>query len=291
MVDGFFHADPHPGNILVDPHTGVITFLDLGLVGEIRQEQRLHLIALLWALRTSDADALATVSLRLCVSVGTFDESAYRADVDRLFHQYWIYGKAEFGGMVGALFATLRKHGLRMRQELTLAVKAMTQSEELLRALAPRLQLVDVATHEAEAILRSELTSERIARFVQGQLGAAVQTAVDSATAGGTDLGPLVLSMVTRGRLGETPGSSDGQAMAPLAASLDRLDEEIERLGRRNAVATGTAGVAVGLSVITGAVVLNPGVSADGPVLLVGILSGAALALLAWRTFADRVRN
>src|SRR4051812_20603149 len=247
MVDGFFHADPHPGNILVDPHTGVITFLDLGLVGEIRQEQRLHLIALLWALRMSDADALATVSLRLCVSVGTFDEDAYRADIDRLFHQYWIYGNAEFGGMVGALFATLRKHGLRMRQELTLAVKAMTQSEELLRALAPRLELVDVATREAEGILRSELTPERLGRILQGQLGAALQEVIDSATGEGADLGPLVLSMVTGGRLGGTSGPSDSHALAPLAASLDRLDGAIERLGRRNAVATGTAGGGGGL--------------------------------------------
>ena len=56
-------------------------------------------------------------------------------------------------------------------------------------------------------------------------------------------------------------------------------------------MATGAAGVAVGLSVITGAVVLNPGVTADGPVLLVGLVSGTALALLAWRMFADWIRG
>ena len=50
LVDGFFHADPHPGNIMLDTKTGKLTFLDLGLVGELRQEQRFDLLALLWAL-------------------------------------------------------------------------------------------------------------------------------------------------------------------------------------------------------------------------------------------------
>jgi len=192
--------------------------------------------------------------------------------------------------MVNALFATLREHGLRMRKELTLAVKAMTQAEELLRAVNPGLNLVDVATHEAEGLLRSEVTPERIGRYVQGQLGAAIQEAFDSAGVQGTDLGPLVLSILASGRQGAA-GESQAQALAPLVASLDRLDGQLEVLGRRNAVATGAASVAVGLSVITGAVVLNPGVTADGPVLLAGLVSGTALALVAWRTFADRIRG
>jgi ubiquinone biosynthesis protein len=291
MVDGFFHADPHPGNILVDPHTGVITFLDLGLVGEIAQQQRIDLFALLWALRSSDSNALATVSLRLCVPVEGLDENAYRTDVDRLFHRYWVYGDAEFGGMVNALFATLREHGLRMRKELTLAVKAMTQAEELLRAVNPGLQLVDVATQEAEGILRAELTPERIGRYLQGQAGALIQEAISSANMRSTQLGPAVLALVTGGRLGGWPQRSEAQDLAPLSASLDRLDEGLERLGRRSAVATGAAGVAVGLSVITGALVLNPDVTFDGPVLVVGALAGTSLVLLAWRTFVDRVRG
>ena len=51
LVDGFFHGDPHPGNVLVDPDTGQIIFLDFGLVGELRTDQRLTLIQLLFALR------------------------------------------------------------------------------------------------------------------------------------------------------------------------------------------------------------------------------------------------
>src|SRR5262249_27578707 len=121
--------------------------------------------------------------------------------------------------------------------------------------------------------------------------GAVVQEAFNSAKVHGTNLGPIVLSLLTGGRLSPSPAATEAQALAPLAASLERLDQQLERLGRRNAVATGASGVAVGLSVITGAVVLTPDVTADGPVLIVGLVTGLALTLLAWRTFLDRIRG
>ena len=51
LVDGFFHGDPHPGNIVIDPETGALTFLDLGLMGELDSNRRLQLLGLMWALR------------------------------------------------------------------------------------------------------------------------------------------------------------------------------------------------------------------------------------------------
>jgi hypothetical protein len=178
-----------------------------------------------------------------------------------------------------------------MRKELTLAVKAMTQAEELLKAVNPGLGLVDVATQEAEGILLAELTPARIGRFLQGQVGATMQEAINSANVQGTNLGPLILSWVTSGRLGGGSEPTGTEALAPLTASLDRLDRQLERLGRRSSVATGASGVAVGLSLITGAVVLNPDVTVDGPVLIVGLVTGVSLALLAWRSFVDRIRG
>ncbi len=51
MIDGFFHADPHPGNILVNTKTGNVTFIDTGMVGEITVPQRLNFVQLLLALQ------------------------------------------------------------------------------------------------------------------------------------------------------------------------------------------------------------------------------------------------
>ena len=51
LIDGFFHGDPHPGNVLVDPASNKIVFLDLGLVGRLRTEQRIDLLGLVYALK------------------------------------------------------------------------------------------------------------------------------------------------------------------------------------------------------------------------------------------------
>ena len=63
LVDGFFHADPHPGNLMIDLNAGVIQFLDLGMVGELDLPQRISLGDLLVSLQTPDPDGIASALL------------------------------------------------------------------------------------------------------------------------------------------------------------------------------------------------------------------------------------
>ena len=107
LIDGFFHADPHPGNVVLDPDTGRVTFLDLGLMGELRQEQRLDLIALVWALRMEDPGMLAVIVRRLCTATGPVDDAAFRAAIERMFNRTWVYGTGSFSGVMASLFGIL----------------------------------------------------------------------------------------------------------------------------------------------------------------------------------------
>jgi ubiquinone biosynthesis protein len=280
MVDGFFHADPHPGNIMVDPHTGEITFLDLGLIGELQEEQRFSLLALLWSLRMRDPGALAGVALSLCIATGPLEEGAYRSDVERLFYQYWIYGNAAFSRMMGALFVTLQRHNLRMRRELTLAVKSITQAEELLRAINPGMPLVETATEEAERLLIDELTVRRVRQQAMGQLAQVVQQGIVAAGERKAELGPLLLSAITRGRLGVTTPARGPVDFTPVLERLDRLETRLEHAVQRITTTTASAGLAIGLSLVLGAVILNPAVAFDGTVLVVGALAALALGSL-----------
>jgi ubiquinone biosynthesis protein len=287
MIDGFFHADPHPGNIVLDTKTGRVTFLDLGLVGEIEAEQRIDLLALLWALRMKQPRALATVSLRLCVATGDFDEGAYRADVERLYFQYWVYGGASFSGMVSALSATLRKHGLRMRKELTLAVKSITQAEELLRAIRPDMKLVDVATEEVEWLVRDELTSNRLVSLAESQVAQVVSSLITTANERRTDLGPLLVEALLGGRF-DAPRPAGAPELSGVYERLDTLLARIDRLGQRVTTVTGAVGLAVALAIVLGAVVLNPAVVLDGTVLVVSALATLGIGWLGWMTYRGR---
>ncbi len=169
LVDGFFHGDPHPGNIVIDPETGTLTFLDLGLVGELDSGRRLQLLGLMWSLRERDPDGLATSVLAICERSGAFDEAAYRSDMRRLFYQYWIYGSGDFSRLMSAMFGVLSKRGLRLDQALTLAVKALVQAEELVRTLSPSLPLVDTGYEEARELIEAQITLDRVLQMAKAE--------------------------------------------------------------------------------------------------------------------------
>ena len=170
LIDGFFHGDPHPGNLFVDPDDGRITFLDLGLVGELRTDQRLDLIDLILSMQQQDAYGLAQVIPRLCTQTRPLDELSFRAMVNRVLNQEWKYGvDRSFGALMDKLLAGLALFGLRMDAELTLAVKSMAQTEEAALALAPGAPLLDIIADETRALLVEQWTPERIAETLKVQ--------------------------------------------------------------------------------------------------------------------------
>lgn len=184
LVDGFFHGDPHPGNVIVDTKDGTVTFIDMGLVGELDSGRRLQLMGLMWALRQRDPEGLATAMMGLCEKTGPFDEARFRREIRRVFYQYWIYGTANFSRLVAAMFDVLAANNLRLDQALTLAVKTLVQAEELVRGLSPNLALVDTGFEIATELLGESITQERI-----------VEMAKQEATATAIELGKRIPSL------------------------------------------------------------------------------------------------
>ena len=171
VIDGFFHADPHPGNIRVDTQTGTITFLDFGLVGELTPEERVDLAALVWAVRSRDIGSLADVALRLCTKTEDYDEASYRLSMDRALRQHWIYGSGTgFSTIMSAILKTFYANGLRPKSSLTLAVKAIMQADGVARMLVPAYDLTGLAIEEIQGLLAAEVTMDRIVEVAKGQL-------------------------------------------------------------------------------------------------------------------------
>ena len=99
LIDGFFHGDPHPGNVFADPVADQIVFLDLGLVGQLDRQQRLDLLGLIYAINGRDIPGIADGLIALGKPSRGFDEVRFRSDIDRLARQYLIYGKADDPGI------------------------------------------------------------------------------------------------------------------------------------------------------------------------------------------------
>jgi ubiquinone biosynthesis protein len=171
LVDGFFHGDPHPGNILADPISKQIIFLDLGLVGQLNSQQRVDLLGLIYSIKEVDIQGIGDALLALGKPTRGFDEPKFRDDIDRLARQYLIYGKADsLGGALSSFLGAVFNNGLILDSQLTLAMKAVIQAEETARALSFDIDLGEAAMVEARAALLDSFTPEKIQKQVQGSV-------------------------------------------------------------------------------------------------------------------------
>ncbi len=173
LIDGFFHGDPHPGNLMAEPATKRLVFLDLGLVGQLKATQRVDLLGLIYALKSTDIGGIADGLLALGKPTKDFDEEQFRTDIDRLARQYLVYGGVTsvgeaLSGFMGAVF----DNGLRLDSSLTLAIKAIIQTEQTATILAPDVDLASEAMREAQEALLESLEPDRVAKQLSSHGGA-----------------------------------------------------------------------------------------------------------------------
>jgi len=171
-VDGFFHADPHPGNLLVDLDTGVLTFIDLGMMGELDLQKRLRLAQLMIVTQQRSVDGMADALRGMSTAFrGDVDEKAYRRDFNRRMGRYMTEGRViSFGQVASEGFELLRIHGLRLDADLTLAVKALVQTESVARALSTGSGLLSEGVPMLRDMALEALTGEKIMSEAKKQL-------------------------------------------------------------------------------------------------------------------------
>jgi predicted unusual protein kinase regulating ubiquinone biosynthesis (AarF/ABC1/UbiB family) len=109
--------------------------------------------------------------LRLAEHRGTLDERSFHADIERAYYQYMVYAtnQTSFAALMNAILNILSAHGLRLNQDLTLAIKAIMQGEVIALTLQPHLLWSQVAFDEATSLLGEQFTTERIIDTVKTQ--------------------------------------------------------------------------------------------------------------------------
>ncbi len=181
LVDGFFHGDPHPGNLMINLDTGVIQFLDLGMVGEMELQQRISLGDLLFSLQNRDPDGMASALLGVSVPFRPdADEAAFKKDIERLVTRYMIYADvgASLSEVLSAVMKSLSDNGYRLNPNMTLAIKVIVQVEEVMRTLNPGESMVFGAIEEAQVVLKQEITLEKIGDLAKKEATNFVREAV-----------------------------------------------------------------------------------------------------------------
>ncbi len=144
--DGFFHGDPHPGNLLVSKD-GTINFLDFGIVGIIYPERRFYFTHLFVAMMRLDPELMIKALEHLGVSIEESRREQLRDDLYRamLNAEGASIGQYSFAQMSQELADTLRKHHIRMPQNLMLMLKVIIMVLDIGVTLDPKFNFWEKA--------------------------------------------------------------------------------------------------------------------------------------------------
>lgn len=151
LVSGFFHADPHAGNVIVTPD-GRLCFLDWGLAGHLTRRLR-HALADFWlAAVEQDAERIVQIALRLSSSGRRFDQRVMEKEVTLALREElnFAIGRQELGRAMLKLLFIFGQHGVHLSRDYSLMAKAILSIEEIGRLLDPQF---DLRVH-TEAVLR-----------------------------------------------------------------------------------------------------------------------------------------
>ena len=226
LVDGFFHADPHPGNLLIDLNTGVIQFLDLGMVGELDLQLRISLGDLLYSLQNRDPDGIASALLGVSLPFrADADQVAFKKDIERIISRYLIYADtgASLSEVMSAVTKALSDNGYRMNPNMTLALKVIVQVEEVMRTLNPEESMIIGAIEEMQVVLRQEITLEKIGELAKKEANNFLREAVKRLP----DLQGATLKWLDNYQKGRFEVKID---TSDLGQHVDRLNLSTERL-------------------------------------------------------------
>jgi len=166
--DGFYHADPHPGNLMVLPDSA-IGLLDCGMVGRVDEELREQIEDLLMAAIDRDSKRLQESVVELGEVPTDFDRTMLQNDLVNFVDDYGGQSIDEFdlSGSLNGMIEIIRKHHILLPSKVSLLIKMLVMLEGTAHQLSPDFNLIELLEpYRAESIKR-RMSPQRAWRKLQ----------------------------------------------------------------------------------------------------------------------------
>lgn len=232
FIDGFFHGDPHSGNILVDDE-GTICFLDMGLVGTLSPEQRDDLVALVLGTILEDASTVARVLLKMGTPTQRVDIGELKRDIIRVRAKYVMVrsvGEVDTQGFIDEFSKAVGRYRVKLATEYSVLVKAAATVEGLVRALYPDVDALAITKPYVEEIFGERWSPQQM---VQQALG------------GGVGMASLLRTIPTHVDQILHDFETGNVQIRPITPRLDKLPDTIYQSATRLAVALFAASMSI----------------------------------------------
>jgi predicted unusual protein kinase regulating ubiquinone biosynthesis (AarF/ABC1/UbiB family) len=158
LVDGLFHADPHPGNVLITDD-GRVALIDMGMVGLVAPDTQDALIKLLLAVSSGRGGDAAEVMVSLGEKRPGFNRDSFRRRVDDLVSRNVMaeVGDLQAGDVLSQVMQAAGDAGLRPPRELTMMGKALLNLDEVARLLDPNFEPNPTIQRHAAELMRKKM--------------------------------------------------------------------------------------------------------------------------------------
>lgn len=162
--DGFFHGDPHPGNLII--HEGKIFFIDFGIVGRLEEGIRVTLNDILTSFTSQDVDGMTRAVLAMTSSEEQVNMTQLGRDIERMMTKYGSInlGLLSLSDLVEDLLLIFQKHDLQADPGITILGKAALQIEGLFRELAPDVDLMTLAKKYFMENMKTDILTQSLNR-------------------------------------------------------------------------------------------------------------------------------
>jgi len=260
--DGFFHADPHPGNFFIDPG-GRIGVVDFGMVGTVEARTQEQLVWALLAYTSEDPERQVDALIDLGVAHRRVDRALLRRDIEHLRARYYgrPVGEIAIRPVVNDVLGVVRRHRLQLPPGYALLVKTVVMHESLVTRLAPSFDFTAVLVPYAREMVVRQFSPLTWAR-------AAAQAGVDIARLG------VEMPQQARRLLGAIQRGDLEFGVRP--AGFEPIIRRLERIANRMVLGIIAAAFVIALAVLVSAFHLRSDPAA-GLVLILGFLAASAL--------------
>lgn len=124
LIDGFYHGDPHPGNIIILPGN-VVTLMDFGMVGRLEDDMKYQFASLVINLKRGSTNGLIKTLADMGLLTDETDMASLRADIDELRNKYYDIplSQISLGGAVNDLFTVANRHHIQIPRNSPCSVR------------------------------------------------------------------------------------------------------------------------------------------------------------------------
>nr|WP_262903350.1 AarF/ABC1/UbiB kinase family protein [Hymenobacter psoromatis] len=177
---GFFHADPHPGNVLVRPD-GTLVLIDFGMVGKLTRQQKYAFAGVFISMARQDARSMALNFRRLALSSDIPNMRAFEADLGQLIEDFAVLDVQDMsmGDLADSLQGIIYQYKLQVPGAVFLILRALVILEGIGKVLHPHFNTFEFVRPYGAKILKEQYSPENIlneAEYTGTQLLALLQT-------------------------------------------------------------------------------------------------------------------